>query len=95
VIQLRGGDFSQCDRPGAPRNLAVRLVWGKGKGKYRTRGRYGSGGVRGTTWQTVDRCDGTLTRVIKGTVRVRDYTLRRTVVLHTGEQYLARAPSGR
>jgi hypothetical protein len=70
-------------------------VWGKGKGKYRTRGRYGSGGVRGTTWLTVDRCDGTLTRVVKGTVRVRDFTLGRTVVLHSGERYLARAPSGR
>jgi hypothetical protein len=43
----------------------------------------------------VDRCDGTLTRVVSGTVVVRDFTRDRTVVLHAGERYLARAPGGR
>jgi Ca2+-binding RTX toxin-like protein len=102
-ITLRGGDFSVCRRAVASRAGArrkrprktIRRVWGSGRGDYRTRGRRSAGVVRGTTWLTVDRCDGTLTRVITGTVVVRDFTLHRTVVVHAGEQYLARAPRGR
>jgi hypothetical protein len=30
--------------------------------------------VRGTRWLTEDRCDGTLTRVVRGTVEVEDFT---------------------
>ena len=42
----------------------------------------------GTTM--LGRCDGTFTRVVHGTVAVRDFKLRRTIVLHAGESYLAR-----
>ena len=103
-IRLRGGDFSVCagaatPGPGAAtaaRKRRVRYVWGSGRGRYRTRGRYSAGVVRGTTWLTEDRCDGTLTRVATGTVVVRDFTLRRTVVVRAGESYLApaRRPDG-
>jgi hypothetical protein len=40
---------------------------------------------------TQDRCDGTLTRVRRGRVVVRDFRARRTVTLTAGQQYLARA----
>jgi hypothetical protein len=30
--------------------------------------------VRGTRWLTEDRCDGTLTKVVRGTVEVDDFT---------------------
>ncbi len=30
-------------------------------GSFRTKGRYSASTVRGTTWNTSDRCDGTLT----------------------------------
>jgi Ca2+-binding RTX toxin-like protein len=100
-IRLRGGDFSVCNpaagaRAGARRRprRTIRRVWGQGRGHYRTRGRHSSGVVRGTTWLTVDRCDGTLTRVYSGTVVVTDFTLHRTVVVHAGQRYLARAPRG-
>jgi Ca2+-binding RTX toxin-like protein len=100
-IRLRGGTFSMC-RPSAGRATAaasrpVRRLRAKGRARYRMRGRYSIGGALGTTWVTEDRCNGTLTRVIQGTVVVRDFTLRRTVVLHAGNRYLARAPgpSGR
>jgi Ca2+-binding RTX toxin-like protein len=100
-IRLQGGDFSACTRAGAaragarkPSKKTVRRVWGKGRGHYRTRGRHSSGVVRGTTWLTVDRCDGTLTRVYTGTVVVTDFTRHRTVAVHAGERYLARAPRG-
>jgi Ca2+-binding RTX toxin-like protein len=102
-IRLRGGDFSACNRAAAARAGArrkrskkvIRRVWGSGRGHYRSRGRHSSGVVRGTTWMTVDRCDGTLTRVFTGTVVVHDFTLNRKVAVHAGERYLARAPGGR
>jgi uncharacterized repeat protein (TIGR01451 family) len=70
----------------------VRRLWGSGKGSFRTRGRYGSATVRGTTWLVVDRCDGTLVRVTKGSVLVRDFARGRKVVVKVGKSYLAKAP---
>jgi hypothetical protein len=43
-------------------------------------------------WLTADRCDGTLTRVTRGRVAVRDFRRKRTVVVRAGKSYLARAP---
>ena len=37
-----------------------------------------------------DRCDGTLTRVTSGEVKVRDFNRGKTVTLTAGESYLAR-----
>ena len=47
--------------------------------------------VRGTRWLVEDRCDGTLTRVLEGSVVVRDLGRRRNVVVRAGRSYLARA----
>ena len=69
-----------------------RHLWGDGKGRFRTSGRFASATVRGTRWVVSDRCDGTLTRVVRGTVAVRDRVRKKTVVVRAGEQYLARAP---
>jgi hypothetical protein len=66
-------------------------LWGNGKGKFRTNGKYSSATVRGTIWLTRDRCDGTLTTVKRGTVSVRDFKRRRTVSVKAGHSYLARA----
>ncbi|MHB8733628.1 MAG: hypothetical protein ACYDAB_17860 [bacterium] len=60
-------------------------------GRFQTRGRYSAASVRGTIWDTTDRCDGTLTAVTQGTVVVRDLALRRNIVLTAGKSYLARA----
>jgi DNA-binding beta-propeller fold protein YncE len=68
-----------------------RRLWGSGRGRYRSRGNHSSATVRGTIWLTEDRCDGTLTRVRRGRVVVRDFGLGRKVVLTRGESYLARA----
>jgi hypothetical protein len=67
-----------------------RRLWGDGKGRFRTKGSFSSATVRGTKWLTEDRCDGTLTRVKKGTVTVRDFARKRTVILRAGQRYLAR-----
>ena len=60
-------------------------------GRFRTRGRYSAGTVRGTIWDTIDRCDGTLTIVHRGTVDVTDFRTRKTVAVHAGHQFLASA----
>jgi hypothetical protein len=66
-------------------------LWGRGKCKCRTRGRHSSGTVRGTWWLTIDRRNGTLTKVKQGVVEVRDHTLGKTIEVEAGERYLARA----
>lgn len=94
-IVLKGGSFRACRRKGARAaqrgSRRVRRVWGNGRGRFRTRGRYSSAAVRGTVWLTEDRCDGTLTRVRRGRVTVRDFRLRRNRTLRAGQSYLARA----
>jgi Ca2+-binding RTX toxin-like protein len=102
VLSLARGSFRVC-RSGEPaaagrvvRRLSGRVEprWGSGgkrkKGRFRTRGRNSSSGVRGTRWLVEDRCDGTRTRVFSGRVRVRDFARRRTVIVNAGESYLAR-----
>jgi hypothetical protein len=66
-----------------------RSLWGDGKGKFRTRGRYGSAAIRGTRWLTSDRCDGTHFAVRSGVVQVKDFTRHRTRLLRAGKRYLA------
>jgi Ca2+-binding RTX toxin-like protein len=103
VLVLRGGSFRKCPRPRARGSLArtsavardprrvVRRLWGSGHGTFRTVGRHSAASVRGTIWQTIDRCDGTVTRVSRGVVRVADFGRNRFVNVRAGERYLARA----
>ena len=74
------------------RKRKSRHLWGDGKGRFRTSGRFSSATVRGTRWVVSDRCDGTLTRVVRGSVTVRDRVRNKTVIVRAGEQYLARRP---
>jgi ferric-dicitrate binding protein FerR (iron transport regulator) len=71
----------------------VRHLWANGSGKFRTKGRFASAAVRGTEWQTNDRCDGTLITVTKGAVNVFDQTLQKNVVVRAGHRYLAKNPA--
>jgi hypothetical protein len=97
VTQLRmtGGSFSSCRRNvqrSSARTAArrIRRLSGNARGRFRTRGRNSSATVRGTAWGMTDQCNGTLTRVRSGVVRVRDFAKRRTVTLRRGRSYLAR-----
>ena len=72
------------------RKRKVRRLWGDGKGRFRTKGRHGAATVRGTKWLTQDSCDRTLVRVQRGTVAVRDFGKRRTVLVKKGRSYVAR-----
>ena len=91
------GALPTCAKAGAGRADATgtrksRHLWGDGKGRFRTSGRFSSATVRGTRWVVSDRCDGTLTRVVRGSVTVRDRVRHKTVVVQEGHQYLAPAP---
>jgi hypothetical protein len=68
----------------------VRRLRARARGRFRTRGRHSAATVRGTTWTTYDRCDGTLTKVRRGRVVVRDFRRRRSILVHAGKGYLAR-----
>jgi streptogramin lyase len=99
-IYLRGGSFKSCGHVGSRRAgrtasasaaRRVRRLWGRDKGgRFRTHGRHSQATVRGTRWLTVDRCDGTLTKVTQGAVAVRDFARRRTVLVRAGHAYVAR-----
>ena len=66
-------------------------LWGSGKGKFRTNGKYSAATVRGTIWLVQDQCNGTLTKVTRGTVQVRDFKRKKTITVKAGHSYLARA----
>jgi hypothetical protein len=103
-VYLRGGNFKSCPRltsrrrrragrtASASRSKRVRKLWGRDRGgRFRSHGRHSHATVRGTRWLTVDRCDGTLTRVTDGSVAVRDYARHRTVVVRAGHSYVAKS----
>jgi virginiamycin B lyase len=92
-LKLFGGRFNGCPNGvrAAGKNKSVRHLWGDGGGKFRTVGRFSSASVRGTKWLTDDQCAGTLTRVTAGSVSVRDFVRRRTVVVRAGKRYFAAA----
>jgi sugar lactone lactonase YvrE len=89
-LRLYGGNFRKgCPRTRGQRastsasrkKKVVRQLWGKGKGRFRTKGRYSAASIRGTEWLTQDRCDGTNVRVKEGSVTVRDLVNRRNKVV--------------
>jgi hypothetical protein len=96
-LVLKGGDFATCSTKG-PRRLAaappstavVRQLWGNGKGIFETEGRYAAATVRGTIWDTQDRCDGTRVVVKQGVVAVLDRSHHTTVTVTAGHSYLAK-----
>ncbi len=101
-LRLKGSSFKRCTarrsgkraQAAARRRLskrAIRRLRSKATGRFRTRGRHSSATVRGTSWLTTDRCDGTLTKVTRGKVSVRDFRRKRTITLRRGKSYLARA----
>jgi hypothetical protein len=90
--------YSRCGahRPAAGAALQTLRVRAQ-RGRLRVLSRYSTGSTRiaGTAWDTVDRCDGTLTIVRHGKVFVTDAGRGTTVAVHAGQRFLARpAPVG-
>ena len=105
-LRLTGGDFRSCGsttrafasvdkkKPKPPKRRrsrkTVRHLWGSGKGKFQTRGRYLAATVHGTKWLTEDRCDASRAFVQEGVVAVRDLVKRKTIQVSAGHSYVAR-----
>jgi hypothetical protein len=100
-IVMKGGSFSNCTArsSGSEANTAqrrrrskrvVRRLRTNAKGRFRTRGRYSAATVRGTKYEIIDRCDGTLTKVSRGKVAVRDFRRKKTIIVRAGKSYFAR-----
>ena len=102
TLRLQGGDYAKCAtrarssgavlpvQSARLRQRTIRRIRGRAHGRFRTRGRHSAATVRGTTFSVADRCDGTLTKVRSGTVKVRDFGLHKTVIVRAGHSYLAR-----
>jgi Ca2+-binding RTX toxin-like protein len=99
VLRLTGGRVDAC-RASAARAPAssrrkkreTRVKTNRRKrGPIRVQGDYSDAVAEGTEWTTTDRCDGTLTRVISGTVSVTDRTRHKKIRVHAGDSHLARA----
>ena len=74
----------------AGRQRVLRRLWGKGKGRFRTKGRHAAATVRGTEWSIADRCDETSVRVHQGVVDVENLLTGAVVTLRSGDRYAAR-----
>lgn len=89
-------DASRKKRRKRGRRGKGRRLWGKGKGRFRTRGRYGSATVRGTTWLVADRCNrSTLFKARRGALRVRDNVKKKNVIVRPGRAYVASPTAAR
>ena len=96
---VKGGpSYSLCARHKAgdasaatASSRTLQLLHASAHGKFRTAGRYSAATVLGTKWTIADRCDGTLVHDITDSVVVNDFVHRKTIVLHAGQSYLAKA----
>jgi hypothetical protein len=104
AVMLGGGNFRRdCRKFGflakvnaaRKRKRPKRRLFSSVKGRFRARGRRTSATSRGTEFIVKDECKGTTTRVIKGSVTVRDLVTRRTRIVRAGHSYLARSPRKR
>ena len=95
-LTLVGGDFSGCTGAAAKRGVfgvtasrrARRRLWGRGKGRFRTRGRRASATVRGTTWKTEDSCAGTETFNRAGKVETNANEVNLEKLLEPGQSII-------
>jgi hypothetical protein len=88
-LELRGGSFAGCRGAlarSAGSRTTVRRLWGRARGRFRTRGRYSAATVRGTKWLTQDLCQGTATSVAEGVVQASFFGT--TVTLHRGNGFI-------
>jgi hypothetical protein len=93
VLSLTGPAPRACNNSRNARGARKRKrrrLFGSAKGRFRTRGKYAAGTVRGTKWSITDRSDGTLISVSQGTVSVSDLVKHKTIRVRSHHRYLAR-----
>jgi Ca2+-binding RTX toxin-like protein len=88
-LRLFGGDFRRCRGAARRSHLTIHQARLRLNGAFRVRGRASEATTAKAVTVVADRCDGTLTRVINGTVRVRDLRGGRQVTLRPGGRHLA------
>jgi len=103
-LLLTGGNFNVCNvkskrhsasaaaKPPKKKTTVVRSLWGNGHGQFVTQGKYAAATVRGTIWNTQDRCDGTFVQVQRGVVSVLDLVRHKTKSVTAGNSLLVPAP---
>jgi FHA domain len=87
-LMLQSASTAGCASQNSSQLLG--LLHSNVNGRFETQGRYAAATVRGTEWTATDQCNGTLTRVQRGVVQVRDLRTGRTVSVSAGQSYLAR-----
>jgi hypothetical protein len=90
-LRLIGGrsQVSVCPAARAAKlsTAVLRLLRGNAHGHFRTVGQFSAATVRGTEWETIDRCDGTLTADLRGSVTSTTDEL--TFLLEPGQTTIA------
>jgi hypothetical protein len=98
-LSMSGGGLKSCKsrvpKGGSAARKHRRKLFGNAHGRFRTRGRNSSATVRGTKWSMTDTCSGTLTIVTRGSVTVRDFSLKKTKTVKAGHRYFAKAPKAK
>jgi hypothetical protein len=97
TLAMTGSALDSCPRlaNAAAAARRRRTLFSNVHGRFRTRGRNSTATVRGTEYRVTDTCSGTLTKVTRGAVMVRDFTLRRTRLVKAGHSYFAHAPASK
>ena len=66
----------------------TRRLWGSGKGKFTTKGKYAAATVRGTIWLIADYSDHTVVTVKRGLVAVQNFVTKKTVLVPAGHSVI-------
>jgi hypothetical protein len=88
VLRSAPGAEVKC-RSGRSLKGVVRRLTATGKGVFRVTGGASRADAGNASFTTADRCDGTLTRVLKGRAKVR--AARRAITVRQGHRYFAKA----
>ena len=75
----------------AASSRTLQLLHASAHGRFRASGRYAAATIRVSKWTIADRCDGTLTHDLTDSVAVTDFVRHKTIILHAGQSYLAKA----
>jgi hypothetical protein len=90
IRQRRGASLVELRLAGGGCGGAARRLVADVRGRFRTRTATATVTALSARWETENRCDGTLVRVTRGVVRVRDERRGRTVRVRAGGRVLVR-----
>jgi hypothetical protein len=86
IKKFSRGPSALTAKPKKPK--PTQRLWGSGKGKFTTKGKYAAATVRGTIWLIADYSDHTLVTVKRGLVAVRDLVTGKTKLVPAGNSII-------